>query len=235
MHVAKSRRDGKGTPFTNWIRCQPGLESALSVGYVGSDVDLIWYNYRLAMLMLIEEKCFMAEVNPSQEAVQSLLHQALSFALSHDDLTFHSLRKPIPPKVTYCGYHLIQFEKTGPEDGAIFIDGTQVRKPQVISFLQFQWTPGIQCCLHQQEQIRAASSRASLEAIAKQIKQRVRHQHPEMELLRQLYREKMQELKQMEAMFLEDVGETYGYADPDMVEAERILHIRDLEDLRGSA
>lgn len=235
MQVAKSRRDGKGTPFTNWIRCQPGLESSMNVGYVGSDVDLIWYNYRLAMLMLIEEKRFMAEVNPSQEAVQSLLHQALSFALSHDDLTFHSLRKPIPPKVTYCGYHLIQFEKTGPEDGAISIDGTAVTKHQLVSFLRFEWTPDIQCYVQQQEQIRAANSFASLDVIARQIKQRIRSHHPEIPLLRQLYQEKVCELEHLESLFSREEGKDYGFTDPDMAEAERILHIRDLDELRGSA
>ena len=38
----------------------------------------------------------------------------------------------------YCGFHLLQFEKTSPDDGKIYIDGYQVTIEQLIQFLKFE-------------------------------------------------------------------------------------------------
>lgn len=190
-----------GTPFGNWIRRQEGLESNTRVGYVGTDLDMVWYNYVKAMLMILEIKCKMEEVGPSQEAVEYIFHQCLQFAMNSPDFVFRSLRKPIPPKITYCGSHLIQFENTSPEDGATYIDGVRVNRQQLMDFLQFKWTPSIQCYLEQQELIRSAHSTARLAEVAEQIKRSIRSSHPEIRLLRTLWHAKKQELAQMEMMF----------------------------------
>lgn len=199
--ICRPRKDDGGTPFTNWVKRQPGLESNVAVGYVCTDVDLIWYNYNLAKLMLLEEKRQMHEIDPSQEATESILDQALNFALNHTDLTFYSLRKPIPPKIMYCGYHLIQFEHTGPEDGDIYIDGTKVTKQQLILFLQFKWTPVIQVYKKQAEQIKQSRTLKQLDQSAKYIRRTVHEEHPETELLRKMYRDKLEVMRHINLLF----------------------------------
>jgi phage terminase Nu1 subunit (DNA packaging protein) len=184
------------------------------------------------MLMLLEEKQHMTEIKPAQEAAEYIVHQCLQFALNDSGLTLNSLRKPIPPKITYCGWHLIQFENTNPDDGRIYIDRIPVTKGQFIKFLQFEWTPTVQYYREEQEQIRAAYSRSGLDEIAQHIKQTTRMNHPEIARLRTLWQEKKRELERIETMFSDDDDDwdESDYVDPEMAEAELLLQERDSED-----
>lgn len=234
--VARPRFIEGGTPFTNWIRTQQGLESHGSAAFVGSDVDLVWYNYKLAMIMLLEEKQRLSDITPSQEATQQVIHQALRFALTHPRFLLKSLRKPIPTRVAYCGYHLIQFQNTGPEDGDIYIDHEQVSRERFIKFLQFQWTPSIQCYIDQQEWLSSATNTSELEQATQKIKQSITNKrHPELALLRSLWKEKKNELTHIDTLFSDDEDEEGDTNLPEdiiqMQEAERIVQERDIEEL----
>lgn len=205
--ACRQRKNKEGsTPFTNWIREQKGLESGVKVGYVGTDVDLVWYNYRIAMIMLLEEKQHMGVVSESQEATEHVLHQALSFAFNHPDFILRSLRKPVPSRITYCGYHLIQFENTGPNDGAVHIDNAQVTKDELVRFLQFKWVPVIQCCLDQQSWIHEARSLNELERAAEKIRNSGIENHPERSLLLACWHQKKQELARWNDAFITELA-----------------------------
>jgi len=108
----------KGSPFSEWLRQQPEIDSRL--GFVTTDIDYLWRNYQTGTFMLIEEKCRMGEMNYSQRTSLEFLDSVCSY---------HPL---------YKGFHLIQFENESPEDGDIYLDGKKITKEELISFLRFE-------------------------------------------------------------------------------------------------
>jgi hypothetical protein len=72
--------------------------------------------------MLIEEKRYMSKCPFSQKGQFRRLAKKLKFLADEN----------------YCGFHLIQFEKTSPEDGRIYLDHKEITKDQLISFLRFE-------------------------------------------------------------------------------------------------
>jgi len=106
----------ESTPFSGWLRAQKDLDSGL--GYVTSNIDFLWRNYKTGHWMLVEEKRFMAECDRSQYETLCILDKACL----HDK--------------NYRGMHLIQFERTSPKDGKIYIDGKEVDESSLVRFLQ---------------------------------------------------------------------------------------------------
>lgn len=111
------RNDNHSTEFGLWLRHQEEIDSKL--GYVATNIDYIWRNYKTRKWMLIEEKRYMSPLKFPQSELLSLVDNA-----SKNDNT-------------YYGLHLLQFEHTDPDDGKIFIDGVAVTKDELIKFLQF--------------------------------------------------------------------------------------------------
>lgn len=124
-----------GTPFSHWLRNQDGIESQ-SEHCSGTNLDFLWEgtreNFRYfseyrqdwitgkGYWMLLEEKQFLSEVKGWQLVSFSRFHNAI-----------------IDPK-HYRGFHIVQFSKTNPEDGAIFVDGKGAHKLELIEFLRFE-------------------------------------------------------------------------------------------------
>lgn len=135
------RRDGGDTPFSAWIRSQPELDSRL--GYDLEDFDRLHsrlytlHQFLHGELMLIEEKQYNAEQSFAQIDTMSVLSQALRQGFSDPALILKRRISTRPTKITYFGYHLIQFEKSGPKDGYIRIGGIRVTEQELLRFLQF--------------------------------------------------------------------------------------------------
>ena len=152
--ACRSRKNPNGgTPFTNWTRIQRGLESNTRVGYVGTDLDLAWYNYVKAKFMLLEQKLGEEQYKPSQRSTHSVLDQVLRFACADPDFTLSTPKGclPIPARVDYCGVHLIRLEDASSDEnnvwkgfGRIWIDDKQVSRDQLLRFLKFEWMPDTQ-------------------------------------------------------------------------------------------
>ena len=107
----------KGSPFSEWLREQPEIDSKL--GYVTTDIDYVWRDYNTGLFLLIEEKCRMGEPDyPQME-------------------TFRILNKSIESD-NYRGIHLVQFENTSPDDGAVFLDRKEITKQELLDFLRFK-------------------------------------------------------------------------------------------------
>jgi hypothetical protein len=117
--MTKQREDnGKwGTPFGHWLRNQPRLDS--SEGYVATDIDYLWSNYRTGEWMLIEEKCRMAY--PSATQKELLLR----------------LRKVCQKDPLFRGLHLLQFECETPDDGQMFWNKHPISTENLIAMLRF--------------------------------------------------------------------------------------------------
>lgn len=115
--MTKQRFDQKSTEFGLWLRKEPAIDSSL--GYIASNVDYVWRNYKTGDWMLIEEKRFMATLKRWQKEIFNTLDQCCH----HDP--------------HYRGFHLIQFEHTSPDDGKIFLDGSEISLTDLIEFLKF--------------------------------------------------------------------------------------------------
>jgi len=120
--MTKPRYDTHSTEFGLWLREQPEIDSVL--GYVATNIDFFWKNYKTGEFMLLEEKRYMSE--PAY--FQTKIFDQLKDAFSSD------------PK--YKGFYLIQFENTNPDDGKIFINKKEAKKEQLLELLQFKYSQG---------------------------------------------------------------------------------------------
>lgn len=116
--MTQQRRDDESTEFGIWLRHQPEIDS--SRGYVATNIDYIWKNYKSGKWMIIEEKRFGGQPKFYQQEI----FDKLDLVSRNDQL--------------YCGLHIIVFENTSPDDGFIKIDGIKVDREELINFLQFK-------------------------------------------------------------------------------------------------
>jgi len=115
--MTRKRNDSSSTEFGLWLREQKSIDSQL--GYVATNIDYLWRNYKTKQWMLIEEKRYNAIPKFPQTALFELLHNAINDKY-------------------YKGFHNLRFENTSPEDGDIFLDNNRITKNDLIEFLQFR-------------------------------------------------------------------------------------------------
>jgi hypothetical protein len=106
-----------GTEFSKWLRSNKEIDS--KDGFIATNLDYIWANYKTGYWMLIEEKRHMSELRYSQRKQFEKITSSIV-----DD--------------KFLGFHFIQFENTGPEDGMVFLDGKEITKEELVSFLKFE-------------------------------------------------------------------------------------------------
>ena len=116
--MTRKRNDGHSTEFGLWLREQPQIDSKL--GFVATNIDYMWSNYKTGQWMIIEEKRHGSDVRYSQREQFKVIHRAC-------------ISDPL-----YHGMHLLVFENTSPSDGKIYLDRKEVTQKQLISFLRFE-------------------------------------------------------------------------------------------------
>ena len=121
--MTRKRNDEHSTEFGLWLREQKELESSL--GFVASNLDYIWGNYKTGKWMLLEEKRHGRDVTYSQKQLFKKIHAACNGSEN------------------YVGIHLVVFENTSPDDGKIWLDRKEITKEDLILFLRFEWINGI--------------------------------------------------------------------------------------------
>ena len=107
----------KGSPFSEWLRKQPEIDSKL--GYVTTDIDYVWRNYKTGLFRILEEKCRMQEPTYPQRTTYKILNKSI-----------------VNPH--YRGLYLVQFENESPDDGAIYLNGKEITKQELLDFLRFK-------------------------------------------------------------------------------------------------
>ena len=122
--MTKKRYDSHSTEFGLWLREQGDLDSSL--GYVATNLDYIWRNYKSGLWMCIEEKRY------GHQDTEPRPFQRESFKIVHGCATSDD---------KYCGFYLIVFENTSPDDGLLWINHQLATKEQLIRLLQFGWYP----------------------------------------------------------------------------------------------
>ena len=116
--MTRRRYDEHSTEFGLWLREQEPIASKL--GYVATNLDYIWSNYKTGEWMLIEEKRYNAKMTFAQTEQFRALHCA-------------AISDPL-----YRGFHLVVFEVTSPTDGVIRINNEVVTELELIDFLMFK-------------------------------------------------------------------------------------------------
>lgn len=116
--MTKPRFDAHSTEFGLWLRQQSSIDSKL--GFVTTNLDYIWHNYKTGAWMAIEEKRFCAEVSFSQDSIFRLVDRA--FQTDNQ----------------YQGLHILRFERTSPDDGRIWLNNRLVTPSELLAFLRFE-------------------------------------------------------------------------------------------------
>ncbi len=116
--MTRQRNDSHSTEFGLWLREQPEIDS--HNGYVATNIDYTWTNYKTGVWMFIEEKRYNSQPSFSQKEIFKTVD-----AICKSDKNYH-------------GFHYLIFENTSPEDGKIFLDGKEIDKQKLINFLQFK-------------------------------------------------------------------------------------------------
>jgi len=114
--MTKQRNDSHSTEFGIWLREQPEIDSKL--GYIATNIDYMWRNYKTKKWMLIEEKRYNSQPAFWQRTMFGILHR-----LCNIDKDFK-------------GFHLIVFENTSPDDGRIYLDKKEITKDELLNFLK---------------------------------------------------------------------------------------------------
>ncbi len=118
MTATRKRYDEHSTEFGLWLRRQN--EIASSIGFIATNLDYIWCNYKTGEWMLIEEK--------RHGGILKLFQKQL----------FDRIDKLCRQDKLYHGFHILVFQNTNPDDGKIWLDGKVITKEQVLEFLQFR-------------------------------------------------------------------------------------------------
>jgi hypothetical protein len=116
--MTQARRDNHSTEFGIWLREQPEIDSKL--GYVATNIDYVWRNYKTGKWMLIEEKRY----NSKPKYYQVQLFNLLNWCAKHH------------PK--FMGFYLLIFEKTSPDDGSIYLNDKSITKHELLEFLKME-------------------------------------------------------------------------------------------------
>lgn len=116
--MTTQRRDNHSTEFGIWLRKQSEIDSKL--GFVATNIDYLWRNYKTQDWMFIEEKRF----GKTPQYPQTAMFDLVDKVARNDPM--------------YKGFHFLTFEKTSPEDGAIILDGSQITSNDLIDFLRFR-------------------------------------------------------------------------------------------------
>ena len=115
--MTQQRRDNHSTEFGVWLRKQREIDSG--DGYTTTNVDYVWRDYKRDLWMLIEEKRYGYMPKPTQISIFKLLDSGAKNIAN------------------YRGFHLLVFIETNPDDGKIVLDGNEITRQELLTFLQF--------------------------------------------------------------------------------------------------
>jgi hypothetical protein len=119
--MTSRRNDDHSTEFGLWVRDQSVIDSSL--GFVATNIDYVWHNYKTGQWMLIEEKRFGVEPRFPQTKMLEIVDSSIS-----DE--------------KYLGLFYLIFEYTSPSDGKMYLQKRNklsytITDRQLLMFLQF--------------------------------------------------------------------------------------------------
>lgn len=111
-------QDGKYSDFSEWLRKQPEISS--EIGFITTDIDFLWRNYKTGKWMILEKKTHGGIV----ERWQGEFLQLLDCLGVHDPL--------------YKGVYLVRFENTTPDNGRVMVNKRLLTRQEFLKFLRFE-------------------------------------------------------------------------------------------------
>ena len=111
--------------FSQWIRNNLP-SSARPSCFTVFDVDFVLRNYCTNRLALLEVKCKGRKPEGGQKLTMELLDDIMRLGTQHRNK--HHVKAM---HWTYCGYWLLQFENTSPDDGRIWLNGYELTAEQL--------------------------------------------------------------------------------------------------------
>jgi hypothetical protein len=116
--MTRKRYDTHSTEFGLWLRAQKDLAS--KDGYTATNIDYLWRHRRTGQWLLMEEKRYGAYPRPWQLHSFAIIDR---LARTHDS--------------NYCGFYVVVFENTSPQDGNLWINMISATRADVKAILQF--------------------------------------------------------------------------------------------------
>jgi hypothetical protein len=116
--MTQQRRDSHSTEFGIWLREVKEIDSSL--GFVATNIDYMWTNYKTGAWMFIEEKRHGAQVKFPQNKM------------------FEIVDKACKADKNYKGLHVLIFQNTSPDDGRMWLDGKEINVLELVRFLRFE-------------------------------------------------------------------------------------------------
>lgn len=110
------RYDNHSTEFGLWLREQSKIDSCL--GFITTNIDYIWKNYKTGKWMIIEEKRHNSKPKDWQIKIFDMINWCAKY---HKD---------------YLGFYIITFENTSPEDGKIYLNEKEITTDELLTFLK---------------------------------------------------------------------------------------------------
>ena len=119
--------------FSGWLKNYgPQADEDLD-GVDIQDIDYVVFAYLAGDLMTVEAKERNGYIRKPQRDTQNIIRQLLMLGATNS--TVETIRGTRPIK--YHGHHLIQFQKTTPDNGWVKLDGKIVTRDQLVKFLNF--------------------------------------------------------------------------------------------------
>ena len=116
--MTRKRNDNHSTEFGLWLREQGEIDS--KYGYITTNIDYLWENYKTGDWMIIEEKRYMGTLTYPQKK------------------QLNNLYRNTKKTTNFKGFHLLQFENTNPDDGKIYLNHKEITRDELLGFLQFK-------------------------------------------------------------------------------------------------
>jgi hypothetical protein len=116
--MTEQRHDNHSTEFGLWLRNQKEIESAN--GFLATNIDYVWENYKTHNWMMIEEKRY----NRQSKEWQRIIFKMLDLLCRSDK--------------NYKGFHYLVFENASPDYGEMFWDGEKIDREKLIKLLRFE-------------------------------------------------------------------------------------------------
>lgn len=147
------KRTTMETEFLRWMRHHSLLDPR--EGIVRTDMDQIILRYKThkqgrkyQLMIILEIKDYWAEPDPAQKDMLSFLHQMamktsrnMYGAVTYCVYKLKSWFSADKVRVRFLGYHLLQFEKSGPANGRIKWDRTEITEEMLVKLLRLDVHP----------------------------------------------------------------------------------------------
>jgi hypothetical protein len=108
--------------FNDWVR--KNLPDS-STGFWVTDVDFVFISFKSRKFMLVETKKNSRYPTNAQSEIISFMDTVL--------------RRGTPPEWEYLGYHVLVFEKTGWENGKVWLDGKEITEEDFKYFVYYRF------------------------------------------------------------------------------------------------